>query len=178
VAYETKSTSVATGHNADDIMVYALKSILIHDYASLSKLVPKTENVLGGIPHIRPLYETYEREIFLYAIANNLPFVPEPCPFRPKDMYIDFLRNFIEELERKQPGIKIRFLRGLEEYKENYRSMVNKKYKYNRCKICGLISSSNICSFDRFTKNVFGIYLGPHVKNIVKSKIKDTKFSL
>ncbi|GAB6947925.1 TIGR00269 family protein [Vulcanisaeta sp. JCM 16161] len=175
-AVELNASSVATGHHADDIAAYALKALLIHDYRSLVKLIPRTETMKGGVAHIRPLYETYERETLLYSIAAQLPFVAQPCPYKPRNVLEDQLKTMFNELERTHPGIKLSFLRGIVRNIDSYmvisRADGQVSNETRLCRICGLPTSSEVCAFDRFTQRILGNALGPYTREVVKVKIR------
>ncbi|GAB6945454.1 tRNA lysidine(34) synthetase [Vulcanisaeta sp. JCM 14467] len=175
-AVELRASSVATGHHADDLAAYALKALLIHDYGSLVKLVPRTETMESGVAHIRPLYETYERETLLYSIAAELPFVAQPCPYKPRNVLEDRLKDMLNELERKHPGIKLGFLKGIVKNIDSFRTMARASGsgigEVHLCKVCGLPASGDVCAFDRFTQRVLGSALGPHTREVVRVRIR------
>ncbi len=167
VAIECGADAIATGHNADDICMYALKSFLLQDYISLSKLVPRTKPVKGAVPRIRPLYEVYERETTLYAMLKNVPFVRMQCPYTPKKSLDNQLKELINNLEDLYPSTKIAFLRNLA---KNINTIENSApfIPISTCSVCGLVASGNICAFCRITKRVLGIAMGEQVRNRIR----------
>ena len=171
LAIELKASSIATGHHADDVASYALKAILTHDYQSLAKLTPRTEPFEGAVAHIRPLYEVYERETLLYAIASEIPFTACPCPFRPRNTLDDHIKELLNNLEARHPGIKLSFLRGLAREAKALGKVIEEGAEAHTCKVCGLASSGDVCSFCKFTQHELGSAMGPHVREILRVKV-------
>ncbi len=161
---------VATGHNLDDILSYNLKNQLItQDQTNM--LTPKTETHDKMIGRIRPLYFVYEKETLLYSILNNLEFLHEECPFRPQESLEDLNKNYISKLEDKAPGTKMRL--GKKFAKTDNR--IQQTNRINHCKYCGMPANTNVCSFCRLTKKVYGKPLGPVAKEYISNLIKDKK---
>jgi uncharacterized protein (TIGR00269 family) len=166
-AIELNVSSIATAHHADDVLIYIMKNFILQDYEAMKKLVPVNNGVIGVVAKkIKPMYEIYEYEAALYAVHNKLEFIDRECPFKEVGSIEDNVRKFLEDLEKRSPGIKISFLRKFA-----------KKYtgreigEFNKCKVCGLASSSDICSFCRLTEKSFGKPLGPIVRSIFREKI-------
>ncbi len=156
---------IATGHNADDIASYAIKSLIVQDYASLSKLVPVNEGIEGiAAPRIKPLYDVYEDEARLYAELAKVIYDPSECPYVDREA-IEFLaKEFLERVERRSPGIKMSFLRKLAVEAPKLRTVVGGE-EVGRCDACGLISMGSRCAFCRATEKAFGKALGREVRS-------------
>jgi len=162
---------VATGHNLDDILSYNLKNQLItQDQTNI--LTPKTDSHNNMIGRIRPLYFVYEKETLLYSILNNLDFLHEECPFRPEESFEDLNKNYISKLEDKAPGTKMRLGKKFAKI-----DRIQKANGINSCKYCGMPTNTDICSFCRLTKKVYGKPLGPVAKEYISSLIKDKENS-
>ncbi len=151
VALEEKCDVVATGHNLIDISQYALMNILTGNLEYLVKLKPKVEGSEKIVTRIRPLYFIDEKEIELYAETSNLEYLKDQCPYSTRHNYRkmtiqDMLRMYIREIEDRNPGFFRKFLENL-----NSRIIpILEKHvyeKYSTCKICGMPSKGDICTF-------------------------------
>jgi len=166
VAVEAGADYVALGHNADDLAVYSMKSFMLQDLEAIGKLGPKTESIPGvAVGRIRPLYEVYERESFLYAYVNGIPFIHDECPNVNHESLELQLKGKLNEIEEKRPGIKITMVRGLA---RRIKDFPRPEYRVVKCRYCGLLSSDGVCSFCKLTKKITGEPLGPRVREIIK----------
>ena len=140
-ARELKLSKLATGHNLDDIAQTILMNYIRGDIERLIRLFSplKYEQF---IPKVRPLMEMPEEEVALFAIVNKLPVSLEECPYR-KQAFRLRIRNFINELEKDNPGIRFSILRGYEKILPIIREYPRAKLK--RCKLCGEPTSQEIC---------------------------------
>ncbi|ABM79969.1 TIGR00269 family protein [Hyperthermus butylicus] len=171
-AIELGADYVALGHNADDIIAYSIKAFLNQDLEALAKFGPVTTSIDDlAVARLRPLYEVYEKEDVLYAILRGLPVVFDKCPFRPEAPMEDTIKEMINKLEDKHPGIKISFLRRLEKRIKLYGELAGSA-KPGRCKYCGLISQGDECSFCRLTRRIYGEPRGPKVREYLKQVIQ------
>lgn len=169
VAKELKVNKVALGHNADDIIAYTFKAYITQNLESISKLGPKTESINDiAIGRIRPLYEVTEKETLIYVLTNNLPYLHEECPFVSLTSLEFKIKEMFGALESDMPGIKISYLRNLV---KNLKFYPEPKTKLGRCKVCGLISSNDICSFCKLTKKALGFYGGPKIMEYIRNVI-------
>ncbi len=159
---------VATGHNADDIIGFAMKNFITGDYDAFSKLTPMVEGVEGlAAPRIRPLYNVYEKESFLYVLSKGLPYVHRDCPFvRFSSLEFQF-KEFFNKLEETRPSIKLGFLRSIAKRYSGSRS----EDRYYSCPECGLLSGAATCTFCRLTKRLTGEALGRRVRFRIKELV-------
>ena len=146
-------TVIATGHHLDDTVSTMLNLFFQGDFESLVKLEPVLKPLYTGqATKIKPLYTTPEKEIFFYAVLNELPIVNFVCP------HADFTsikkkKKFLEDLSKENRQIKYQllsvFLKKLiplikshPQYKEKLVQPVN------ICIKCGEATSSSdqICS--------------------------------
>jgi len=146
VAIEENCQAIATGHNMIDIAQYAIANILTGNVEYLRKLLPKTEEGPKMARRIRPLYFIDEKETKLYVETLRLPYVSETCPLAHKrDTMQDTVRMFVRELEDKHPGSIRHFVEKLSNKIINMLPM--EEDRYSTCKICGMPSKGEICSF-------------------------------
>ncbi|MEB3780906.1 MAG: adenine nucleotide alpha hydrolase family protein [Desulfurococcales archaeon] len=173
VAVELGADAVALGHNADDLAVYSMKSFITQDLEYLDKLGPKTENIQGiAVGRIRPLYEVYEKESFLYAFLLGVPFIHDECPHVNHESLEQILKVKLNEVEEKKPGMKIMMLRNMA---KRIRDLPRREYRVQSCRYCGLLSSTEVCSFCRMTARIHGEPLGPIVRSRVRELVKESE---
>jgi len=173
VAVEVGASALALGHNADDLAVYNLKSFINQDLEAISKLGPKTESVRGvAVGRIRPLYEVYEKEAFLYAFLSGLPFIHDECPYVETRSIERRLKESLNTLENERPGTKIMMVRSIARRIKDY---PRPSGRMSKCSVCGLLSSGEICSFCRLTSKILGEAKGPTLRKYVAKLVEEIK---
>lgn len=172
-AVELGASYAALGHNADDIAAYALKSFLTQDLEYIAKLGPYTESIEGlAVGRLRPLYEISEKESFVYAVVNKLPFYHEECPnVDPEQLEVQ-LKEHISRLEQSKPGIRLGLLKRMSKRLSEYPSV---EAEAKACRHCGLLASAEECSFCRLTQRVLGKPLGLKLRNYIRFRISAIK---
>ena len=170
LAVEAGADRVATGHNADDIAAYALKAFLTQNLDDLRRQKPATPSVDRlAVSRIKPLYTVYERESYLYALLRGLPFYHEECP-HARLTSLDFhLKELVNKLEARHPGIKLQLVKGLARNADRY---PGEEWEPVPCRHCGLISYGGECAFCRLTRRVRGEPLGRRVRELVRALIE------
>lgn len=170
-AVEYGADYVAMGHNADDMIAYAVKSFLSQDLGYIAKLGPATESVKGlAVGRLRPLYEVFERETLLYALVTGMPFLHEECPYRPEAPIEQEIKEMMNRLEEKHPGTKMMTVRRLERNIEAYH--VFQRGEVGRCPACGLISAGGMCSFCRLTARALSEPMGSRVREKLRGMLR------
>lgn len=126
---------ILTGHNANDVAETFLLNIIQGNY----KHIIYDLDVKGLlIPRVYPLKYLPESEIVLYAYLNNIEYFDKPCPYARFALRRE-VRNFINRLERKHPGMIYNLISLAEKLK------TGKKLEVSRCKICGYPTAREIC---------------------------------
>jgi uncharacterized protein (TIGR00269 family) len=146
-ARERGFNKIATGHCADDIVKYFLKTIIAGDEDSifwLSKLKPITFAEHPRIvTRIRPLFEILEVENLAYTKFRNI--IVAGCTmcsyFQRRDKWTEILRN----IDEKIPDFKIKVARTLE--KTQFILKIRKRReKIRECAICKEPTNQEICA--------------------------------
>ena len=148
-AYEHRFNKIATGHNLDDITALQLLHLLRGNLEGLKKLVPVLEGRGKLVTRIRPLTEVYEKDIELYSKIKGFEVVEEKCPY-----YIGaktlFYKDILENIERESPSSKIVFFRMVISKIIPMITTGNEEAgSLKTCRICGMPSSRDVCSFCR-----------------------------
>lgn len=151
VARELGLTVIATGHHLDDLLSTYLTLFFNGDFISIKRLAPVNLPLFHGqAKKIKPLYQIPEKEIFFYAVLNELPLEGCACPhgeITPSKK----IKGILEELEKANRTFKYQLLSVfLKEFipllKEN-----SEEVCLAPCKICGEPTASvqGICGFCR-----------------------------
>lgn len=110
IAKELNLTVIATGHHLDDLTSTYLTLFLNGDFSSIKRLFPINNPLYPGqAKKIKPLYCLPEREIFYYAVLNELPLESCGCPhgeLTPSKK----VKNFIEEFSKENKTFKYQLL--------------------------------------------------------------------
>uniref|UniRef100_A0A7V4N3C4 TIGR00269 family protein n=1 Tax=Thermodesulfobacterium geofontis TaxID=1295609 RepID=A0A7V4N3C4_9BACT len=148
IAKELELNVIATGHHLDDIISTMLTLFFQGDFLGIAKLQPSLPPLFPNqIKKIKPLYTTPEKEIFYYALLNEIPFENFKCPHAditpPKK-----IKKLLTELEKENRQIKYQLLsvftkRLIPLIKSNY-----KEESFSLCIKCEEITSAQdkICS--------------------------------
>lgn len=144
--------TLATGHNLDDEVNVIFWNILRWDLESLARqspLLPRSHPRFTK--KIKPLCLTYEKDVASYARTVGIKPVEERCPLSRGATLLE-LKEFLNEIEEENPGIKRRFYEGFLLRKES----LERKTKVNlkECKLCGQPTTAEICSFCRLKETV------------------------
>ncbi len=151
VAYENGFDVIATGHNLDDEVSFLLWNLLNGNFQYI-KQKPVLEKIHEkSVKKVKPLVFLTERENLLYAMLNNIYNVHMEidCPYST-NAPTNLLKRFMNNLEERFPGIKMKF------YKKFLESNIFSPDKFlgeiKSCKICGYMTSGEICSFCKLFK--------------------------
>ncbi len=130
---------VATGHTVEDIVSFYLKNVAGGAKVWVEKLMPRNDPFDAKVvARAKPLFEISEKENMLYVLVEDVPYTPAECPYAPKPEW----KEIVYEIERKKPGFAKNFVRGLLAERQEFQ-------KTMYCKICGEVSSTDVCAFCR-----------------------------
>ena len=156
------ATKVATGHNLDDEVQTFLLNLVRGDIKRIGRLSPSYNGLDVFIPRVKPLRYVSEREIVLYAVARNLMFHSDPCPYASSSTRNE-VRNFINRTEIRIPSVRENLLVAFDTFssllKENAANVAIKK-----CKKCGAPTSGDICQVCKLLDSI------PNIKENIKYK--------
>ncbi len=148
-ALEIGADALATGHNLDDEAATLLSNTLRWDVGYLAKqhpVLPPTHPKF--VKKVKPLAFMTEREIAVYAILNGVDFVNRSCPFSKGAKSLRY-KHLLNEIEVQSPGTKLRFYREFLEFQSKYLKPVESEPKLKECKVCGMPTTLDVCSFCR-----------------------------
>ncbi|MCD6563949.1 MAG: TIGR00269 family protein [Thermoproteales archaeon] len=147
-AYDNNFDRIATGHTLDDITGLLLFHILRGNISYLPKLSPVLETKHKMVTRIKPLIETYEKDIELYARLKSFSIDTNKCPYY-HNAIISFYKRIMDKIERKSPSTKILFLRSTLKRINPYVKGILEIQNIKMCKKCGMPTTKEICSFCR-----------------------------
>ncbi len=143
---ELSLDALAIGHNLDDVVQTLQLNIMRNEPLRIARFTPNggVFNDRMFVPRIRPMFNIPEKEIIVYALIKSIPFHNGECPYAGHALR-NPVREFINDMESKYPGIKFRML-------NSYLSLLNhlnfpalRDNSILRCSSCGEPSSSKIC---------------------------------
>lgn len=152
IARELELNVIATGHHLDDLVSTYLTLFLNGDFISIKRLYPVNPPLFQSqAKKVKPLYAIPEKEIFYYAVLNELPLESCGCPhgeITPSKK----MKNIIEELCQENRTFKFQLLSiFLQKFVPLLKESLEEKEEYQKCIKCGeyTFSASGICGFCR-----------------------------
>ena len=141
-AYEVGASKIATGHNLDDEIQSFLMSFARGDTIKFSKFGPELDVIHPKlIPRIKPLWNTPEKDVGMWAVLNNISIHLDECPYSHLSLRSK-IKEFLNISEDKYPGIKLNVMKSFNEIL-NFENEINTNLE--ECSICGEPTSSSIC---------------------------------
>ena len=110
-ALELKADTLAIGHNLDDIAQTFLMNMFHNEPERLKRFDVINDEVEGFVPRIKPLIYNPEKEVALYCELKGLPYFRGECPYS-NESFRGEIKNFLNDLEKKFPGVKFNLLRA------------------------------------------------------------------
>lgn len=136
-------TVLATGLNLDDTVQSILMNFTRGDVEKLARMAPHVHVQPGLVPRILPLRSIPEREVYLFAMLNAIPFSHAVCPYAEFALRNQY-RALIERLDKENPSVKFGILKSYDEVIP----LIRERYKQKQlkvCKICGEPSINEVC---------------------------------
>lgn len=136
---------IATAHNLDDQLQTFMINMMAGDIQRIGWTYPCPSTPrYHNLKKIKPFCEIYEKEIVFYALQRNIPFQTEDCPYMDESIRTQ-IREFINTLEARRPGIKYNLYNSILKISKNLRNIPT-DISPQRCHKCGHASTSRICS--------------------------------
>ncbi len=138
---ELGATKLATGHNMDDELQSAFMNYFRLDKNKASRLGAKPPHNKLFVQRIKPLRFLPEKDVGLYAVLNDLEVHETECPYANNSLRFH-VRNFLNEMEEKYPGIKFSAMHAHDSLLGLLRSSVEKEI--HTCE-CGEATAGDKC---------------------------------
>ena len=154
---ELGSTKLATGHNLDDECQAMFMNFIRGDLNRIARMGTMVGLIRDEkfVPKIKPLRDCPEDEVRIYAKLNEIEINSDRCPYS-RYAFRETMRNCLNEIEEKHPGSKFQMLKSIDELIPIMRNTYKPGEAPNNCKICGELTSGEICKLCEITK-LFGI---------------------
>jgi uncharacterized protein (TIGR00269 family) len=144
IARKVRATKIATAHNMDDEVQTFVLNMFHGDVPRIARSDPSLEDPSGMfLPRVKPLAESPEKEIVLYAHTTGIDFQTVPCPYASTALRND-IRTMLNRLEVKHVGIKFTIYRSVERLRELLKNS-RSDFVLRRCDSCGEPTASNRC---------------------------------
>ena len=141
-AYELGAVKIATGHNLDDEIQSFLMSFARGDTIKFSKFGPELDVIHPKlVPRIKPLWNTPEKEVGMWAVINDIDIHLDECPYSHLSLRAK-IKEFLNVSEDQHPGVKVNVMESFKQIL-NFENDINTNL--NECEVCGEPTSSNIC---------------------------------
>jgi len=138
------ATKIATAHNLDDEVQTVLLNLLHGDPLRIVRSGPVLKDPRGKfLPRVKPLFDTPEKEIVLYAYLTGLQFQSVECPHGHEALRND-IRTFLNQMEIKHPGTKFTLLRSAERLRAQMGADVQ-LLDLHECVKCGDPTPHELC---------------------------------
>jgi uncharacterized protein (TIGR00269 family) len=144
-AREIKADKLAIGHNLDDETQSILTNYVKGDMQRSTRISARAWIIedVRFVPRIKPLREIPEKETALYVLLKGLKADFNECPYSKESFRRD-IRDFINNMEEKYPGIKFSILKTFDSIRPLLKNKI-KLNKINHCKKCKEPTSQEIC---------------------------------
>jgi uncharacterized protein (TIGR00269 family) len=140
-AYKIGASKIATGHNLDDEIQSFLMSFARADVIKFSKFGPKLDTIHPRlIPRIKPLWNTPEREVGIWAVMNEIHVHFDECPYSSLSLRAK-IKDFLNRAESDTPGTK----KAIMDSFEKSLNLKQPPVELNECQNCGEPCSSTTC---------------------------------
>jgi uncharacterized protein (TIGR00269 family) len=140
-AREVGADALVLGFNLDDLAQTVLMNLARGEIDRLVRMAPHRDRRPGLVPRIAPLAEVPEREVFLYAHLQGLPFDHGECPHADRAARNVF-REVLWQLEEAIPGTRQSLLRTRERLLDH---LPDDGEDPLACTRCGEPSSGAVC---------------------------------
>ncbi len=149
-AYEVGASKIATGHNLDDEIQSFLMSFARADVIKFSKFGPQLDTIHPKlIPRIKPLWNTPEREVGIWAVMNEIPVHLDECPYSSLSLRAR-IKDFLNRTESRHPGTKKAIMQSFQKSLHIPQPVV----ELQECRQCGEPTSSDICKACEMKKTI------------------------
>ncbi|MEM4499853.1 MAG: TIGR00269 family protein [Candidatus Woesearchaeota archaeon] len=146
-AKDNNFSVVITGHNLDDEVSFIFSNLINWNLRYLARQGPSLPSEHDFVRKGKPLYELTEKEIVVYAMLNGIAYLSDECPYATNATSL-FYKSIINQIEANSKGFKISFIRNFLRNKKIFFNSEDASIK--KCMVCGMPSSSEICSFCKF----------------------------
>ena len=134
--------ALVLGFNLDDLAQTVLMNLVRGDLDRLVRMAPHRTRHAGLVPRVAPLAGVPEREVYLFARLERLPFDHGECPHAGRASR-NLFREIVWQLEEAQPGTRQALLRTHERLVTRF--LAEEVGTPTPCRSCGEPSAGGLC---------------------------------
>jgi len=156
LAYEMKAERLATGHNLDDLVKFALNHYIHGDLESILRLKPLLTSGMDGklVAKVKPLCEVTDFEDLLYAEYSEIPYRSIDCPYATGKGY-DRRQNLMKNILTVMPDFRHVFFKS---HLKRFLPILEKGYELEmqlkECSVCGMPTIREVCAYCRLKEKL------------------------
>lgn len=143
-ARDAGADALILGFNLDDLSQTVLMNLVRGDLDRLVRMAPHRVRQPGLVPRVAPLALVPEREVYLYARLQGLPFDHGECPYAGRAAR-NLFREVVWQLEEAQPGTRQSLLRTHERLVSRFLKEEASLAAPDRCRACGEPAATELC---------------------------------
>ncbi len=143
-ARDVGADALVLGFNLDDLAQTILMNLVHGDLDRLVRMAPHRVRQPGLVPRVAPLARIPEREVFLYAKLNGIPFDHGECPYAGQAAR-NLFREVVWQLEEAQPGTRQALLRTHDRLVTRFLADEGSAAAPARCRACGEPAMTELC---------------------------------
>jgi uncharacterized protein (TIGR00269 family) len=140
-ATDAGANALVLGFNLDDLAQTVLMNLARGDLVQVARMAPHSGARAGFVPRLAPLAEIPEREVYLYAWRQRLPFDHGECPHASRAVRNRF-REIVWDLEAAAPGTRQALLRARDRIGA---LLAEPSAPTGRCRTCGGPAVAVVC---------------------------------
>jgi tRNA(Ile)-lysidine synthase TilS/MesJ len=144
-AYKNGFEVILTAHNLTDIVNQAFNNIKNNFILGFKNTTPYLSSNTKLVSRLKPLYFVTELESKIFAQTNKIPYFKSRCKYFKGF----FFKKYINGMEKEDLNILLKMGYSLINFSKIIEGIKNEKISDRFCKICGYLSSNDICSFCR-----------------------------
>jgi len=136
-ALELQVDYLATGHNMDDEAESIMLNVVRGDSRRFTRQTREPDKFNEKlVPRIKPLVLVTQPEIVWYAIANNLEYHDDVCPYA-NEARRNSIREFLQKQEKSHTGTLKNIINFQDKLLEQIEEELEEKKELFDCKRCG-----------------------------------------
>ncbi len=150
---------LATGLNLDDTVQSSMMNMGRADLQKLARMGPHDYVQPGLVPRVQPLRMIPEKEVYLYAVLQDIQFYDGACPYAERALRNRY-REVIHLLEKDSPGTRHSLLSAFDAMKP----LLVAQYppvQLLACERCGEPTVNGLCQACKLVDRLAGISQRP-----------------
>jgi uncharacterized protein (TIGR00269 family) len=159
-AREVGADALVLGFNLDDLSQTVLMNLVRGDLDRLVRMAPHRVRQPGLVPRVAPLALIPEREVYLYARLQGIPFDHGECPHAGRAAR-NLFREVVWQLEEAQPGTRQSLLRTHERLVAQFLKEESALAAPSRCRACGEPATTDLCRACEYLEIARAVPSGP-----------------